>query len=364
MPALAAPARSRTPSTPRPVEVPPPAGCDSAAVTDSTTTTGIGWDADVLGDGYERHTMGLGRDPDGEGELQAVLVRRSVREGEQVTGAVIYVHGFSDYFFQTDLADFFAERGLAFYGLDLRKCGRARQPGQTAHYVSDLAHYDEELERSLEIVAGDHPGLPVVVAAHSTGGLVTPLWLDRRRRAGRVAPVAGLVLNSPWFDLQGKPMMRGPVTWLLRALSRVRPFRPLDLPESSVYGHSLHVTGNGEWDYDLDLKPMTGFPVTVGWLAAVRRGHARLHRGLDIGVPALVLRSDRTHFSRTYSEASDRADTVLDVRHIARWSTCLGNRVSAVPIPGGRHDLFLSQADAREATYRAVDFWLREVLPA
>lgn len=341
-----------------------------AAVTTSTSTstTGSGsgsrpaaaWEPDRLGDGYEQLTFDLGPDPDGEGDARAVLVRRTVREGEQVTGAVLYVHGFSDYFFQTDLADFFAERGLAFYALDLRKCGRARQPGQTAHYVSDLGLYDEELELALGALAADHPDTPVVVAAHSTGGLVTPLWLDRRRRGGRVGPVAGLVLNSPWFDLQGKPMMRGPGTWAVRGLSRVRPLRPLDLPESTVYGDSLHVSAKGEWDYDLDLKPLTGFPVTIGWLAAVRRGHARLHRGLDVGVPSLVLRSDKTHYSRTHSPASDRADTVLDVRQIARWSGCLGDRTSVVPIADARHDVFLSLSEPRRQAYRVLDAWLRE----
>ena len=60
---------------------------------------------------------------------------------------MLYVHGFTDYFFQTELADFLAARGLPFYALDLRKCGRARRPGQTAHYVSDLALYDAELTR-------------------------------------------------------------------------------------------------------------------------------------------------------------------------------------------------------------------------
>ena len=38
-----------------------------------------------------------------------------------------------------------AERGYAFYALDLRKCGRSRRPGQTAHYVGDLALYGSEL---------------------------------------------------------------------------------------------------------------------------------------------------------------------------------------------------------------------------
>ena len=328
----------------------------------STDVTGSGplgaWEPDLLGAGYEARTFDLGTDPDGEGEIEAVLVRRTVRPGEQVTGAVLYVHGFSDYFFQTELADFAAARGLAFYGLDLRKSGRARRPGQTAHYVSDLALYDKELELALDVVVAEQPDTPVVVVAHSTGGLITPLWLDRRRRAGKVAPVSGLVLNSPWFDLQGKPVMRGPVTWALWLLAKVRPLRALDLPESTVYGGSLHITGTGEWEYDLDLKPLPGFPVTIGWLNAVRRGHARLHRGLDVGVPSLVLRSDKTHFAPVYSEASDRADTVLDVRQIARWAGCLGSETTVVPIEDARHDVFLSLPAARKQAYESFGAWL------
>ena len=100
------------------------------------------WADDLLGEGYQQRVVDLGEDPDGEGAVEAVLVRRTVRDGEQVTGTVLYVHGFSDYFFQTELADFLAERGLAVYALDLRKSGRARKPGQTAHFVSDLATYD------------------------------------------------------------------------------------------------------------------------------------------------------------------------------------------------------------------------------
>lgn len=319
----------------------------------------VTWAPDVLGEGYEQHTIELGPDPDGEGDVAAVVVRRTPREEETVAGAVVYVHGFSDYFFQTDLADFFAERGLAFYGLDLRKCGRARRPGQTAHYCSTLEQYDADLDRTLEIVEAAHPGLPVVVLAHSTGGLVTPLWLDRRRRAGRTDPVAGLVLNSPWFDLQGGPRMRDVGTLALWAVAKVQPLRALELG-GSVYGSTLHTSGTGEWDFDLELKPIDAFPITVGWLNAVRRGHARLHRGLDVGVPALVLRSDKTHWSRRYSDKSDRADTVLDVRQIARWAGCLGGETSVVPVVDARHDVFLSLPEPRQAAYDAVDAWLRQ----
>ena len=146
--------------------------------------------------------------------------------------------------------------------------------------------------------------------------------------------------------------MRGPVTW-----AAARPLEGPAVPaaggrrEITVYGDSLHRSVNGEWDFDLDLKPLAGFPVTVGWLNAVRRGHARLHRGLDVGVPSLVLRSDKTHYSKTYSDATDRADTVLDVRQIARWAGCLGNEVTSVPIADARHDVFLSLPRPRREAY-------------
>ncbi|HEY6746229.1 MAG TPA: alpha/beta hydrolase [Mycobacteriales bacterium] len=315
----------------------------------------VSWQPEVLGTSYEQHVIELGPDPDGEGDAAAVLVRRTVRAAETVRGVALYVHGFSDYFFQTELADFCAERGLAFYALDLRKSGRARRPGQTAHYVSDLALYDAELDRTLEILAAEHPGRPVVALAHSTGGLILPLWLDRRRPDA----VAGLVLNSPWFDLQGKALHRGPLTQALRVLGRVRPLRTLP-PGPTVYGGSIHTSGTGEWDFDLALKPLAGFPVTYGWLNAIRRGQARLHRGLDVGVPSLVLRSDRTRFPTAYSAEDDRADTVLDVRQIARWAGCLGGETTVVPIPGARHDVFLSLPEVRKNAYGRLDTWLRD----
>jgi alpha-beta hydrolase superfamily lysophospholipase len=315
------------------------------------------WQPDILGDGYAQRVLELGTDPDGEGQAAAVLVRREPRTGETARGAVLYVPGFSDYFFQTALADFFAERGLAFYALDLRKCGRARRPGQTAHYVSDLALYDDELERALSVAAAEHPGLPVIVAAHSTGGLIVPLWLDRRRAAGRIAPVAGLVLNSPWFDLQGKPVLRGPVTQALRPLAKAQPLRVFKAAPG-VYGETLHVSGTGEWDFDLDMKPLEGFPATLGWLNAVRRGHARLHRGLDVGVPSLVLRSSQSDLSGVYTPLSDNADVVLDVSQIARWAGCLGGETTVMPVENARHDVFLSLAEPRKRAYAIVDAWL------
>ncbi|WP_245403578.1 alpha/beta hydrolase [Gordonia sp. 'Campus'] len=322
------------------------------------------WRPDRFLDGYRQRTLPLGPDPDGQSPISATLIRRA--DTVPARGAVLYVHGFTDYFFHEPLADFFIDRGYAFYAIDLRKCGRSLQPHHTPHFTTDLAAYDEELGRALEIIL-DEVGADcrVVIAGHSTGGLVTSLWLDRLRqhRPALHRAVDGLLLNSPWFDLQGDAVLRTlPVTMLIKAVAAVAPMRVIPKELSQAYGESLHDSAHGEWNYDLEVKPLGGFPVTFGFLDAVRSGQRHLHRGIDVGVPALVLRSDKTHFARTYSSSTDHADAVLDVTQIARWSGCLGNRVTAVPVPDARHDVFLSVPHAREQAYREVDDWLTRVL--
>jgi alpha-beta hydrolase superfamily lysophospholipase len=119
------------------------------------------------------------------------------------------------------------------------------------------------------------------------------------------------------------------------------------------------VSAHGEWEFNTAFKPLEGFPVSFGWLTAIRRGHARLHRGLDIGVPSLVLRSRRSRFARRHRADVDTADAVLDVKQIARWAGCLGDQVTVVPIDGARHDVFLSTEGPRREAYETVDAWLR-----
>lgn len=329
-----------------------------------TAVQTVEWIDDAeLGPGYLQRTFDLGEDPDEEpGPVVATLVKRVPTSRKKVRGAVLYLHGFTDYFFQTEVADFFADRGLAFYALDLRKCGRSRRPGQTPHHVSDLEFYDDELGRALDVVR-EETDAPVVLMGHSTGGLILPLWLSRLgERTGGVAAagISGLILNSPWFDLQGSDWMRTIGTQAIRAVAKVRPLDAIKLPKTAVYGDSLAASRFGEWTYNLEFKPLEGCDVTYGWINAVRRGHATLHRGLDVQVPSLVLRSTRTWYGREFGPAAATADTVLDVKQIARWAGCLGGHTWVVPIEGAKHDVFLSQQDARDEAYATVAAWLTD----
>ncbi|WP_370248558.1 alpha/beta hydrolase [Nocardioides sp.] len=307
---------------------------------------------DVLGGDWTAETIGL--PPDHEGPVVATLVRRTPL-GPTSQGAVLLVHGFADYFFHTDHADWWTARGWDVYALDLRKYGRSLRPHQTATDITDLAEYDAELGLAWWRVTRRDGHRRVVVDAHSTGGLVAALWADRVRPP----ELAGLVLNSPWFELQGAPWLRtAAAAAALDQLGRRRPGLEIPREVNGFYGRSLHRDHEGEWTYDLAWKPLESYPARVGWLRAVRAGHRRLQAGLDVDVPTLVLSSGRSHRPTVLDEDVHTCDIVLDVEHIRRWAGAVGRHVTSIAVPGARHDVWLSRPEARARAHAVLGRWL------
>ena len=321
---------------------------------DKNTTQEMGHDAaameDILGAPYTAETIPLADDD--EGEVVATLVKRPA--ARTTSRAVLHVHGFSDYFFQTGLAEWWTTRGYDFYALDLRKYGRSLLEHQTPNFVTDLATYHEELDKAWQLITERDGHSDVVVIAHSTGGLTAPLWAHARRPE----KLAAMILNSPWFDMQGSSLMRVVGTPVINRLGARLPKFHIKRHVSGVYARSLHRDHAGEWDFDLDLKPLSSFPVYAGWLRAIRAGHALLHEGLDVPAPVLVLSSDQTRWTALLSEAAHSADLVLDVKQIRQWASSVGPHVTYIAIPGARHDVILSRPEVRERAYREIDTWM------
>jgi alpha-beta hydrolase superfamily lysophospholipase len=307
-------------------------------------------ETDILGPPYERRTLELGHDE--EGPVVATLVRR--RAAEPAGRAVLWVHGWSDYFFQTHVADYFAGSGFDFYAIDLRKYGRSLRGHQTPNFCHRLEEYFPELDEAARIIRGEDRHRTLLVAAHSTGGLTAALWAHRRR-ADRV--VDALFLNSPFFDLNLPALLRVPAAATAVRLARRQPYGILRRPVYPVYGQSLHATHRGEWKYELAWKPVGGFPVRYGWLAAVHAGHRRLHAGLSIDVPVLVGCSTRSYRRPHWHPLAHRADAVLDVADIVRWAPQLGRHVTLLRVNGGMHDLTLSAPAVRAGVFSELTRW-------
>ena len=319
-----------------------------------------GWEPDAaLGGDFQARTIALR--PDAHGDVVATLVRLPARANPG-RGSLLLVHGWADYFLQGELAGQLAELGFDVYGLDLRRYGRSIRPGQELNYSTDMHDYFEELDAAVQLIRAEPGYSRLVVFGHSTGGLITSLWAHARRADGIVD---GLVLNSPWLELAEPWHLRVLASPFIQLLGRVSPMYALRPTSSTAYGESLHKDYHGEWDYRLDWKPLPAVPVRAGWLAAVRRAHGELHRGLAVAGPVLVMHSDKSLLRQLkWTEPIMRADAVLDVEQINQWAPKIGPNTETAVIPGGMHDLFLSAAPVRANALATVTAWLDKNFPA
>lgn len=318
-----------------------------------------GWAPDVLGDGY--FAMRLDVPPDSLGPAEATLVTYSpggappAAAPPDPAGAfdVLYVHGWSDYFFQRHLAEYWHAAGGRFFAVDLRRYGRSLRPGDVPGYVSDLSVYDAEIAAALSVI-GERPGRRFILMGHSTGGLTAALWAHRH--PGRVS---ALVLNSPWLEFQASAAVRKAITPLVTLGARRRSPRPIPQIDFGFYSRSTSAALDGEWTYDARWRPERAFGIQPAWLNAIFAGHRRVSDGLKVTVPVLVLLSARSALGTRWHEDMMHADSVLNVDLVARRSLSIGPVVTVVRLDGALHDVFLSERSVRERAAAEISRWLR-----
>ena len=309
-------------------------------------------DSEVVG--YEQLSIPLPDEPtyalEPEHSLVATLVRRNPPTGRR---AVLYIHGWNDYFFQAHLGDAMAQDGYDFYALDLRRYGRSLRPRQLAGYIAKLDDYFVEIDAAVEALReGGHDDL--VLMGHSTGGLVGALFAH-----ARPGTFSALILNSPWLELQANPLLRPATQPVFSAAGAVAPTTTLAMADNGFYLRTISAEADGEWEYNRNLKGDPAFLVRFGWMAAILQGHSRVAAGLDIDCPVLVATSRRTDFRRTWDEALAHADTVLDVERIAERVARLGNLVVLVRIEGALHDVVLSAPEVRAEVFHQFATFLK-----
>ncbi|WP_018348192.1 alpha/beta hydrolase [Longispora albida] len=308
------------------------------------------WVKDILGDEYEARTLDLPADD--QGKPVATLIRRRTTPTDR---AVLYVHGYNDYFFQTHLADFFTGLGYTFYAIDLRRYGRSLREGEVPSMVTKISYYFQELDAAARIIREEDGHSTLVINAHSTGGLTTSMWAHRIRGT---RTISGLTLNSPFLDINANWFLRRVAPVLLAPVAKRDPLRVVPAGLGGVYGDSVHGSRKGEWWFDTAWKPIEGIPTRLGWLLAVADAQRRLRQGLDIDVPVLVTASTESYFRPQWHDDARRTDSVLNVEQIAQWAPKLGRDVTLERIPDGMHDLTLSGEHAREAYFRSLKSWL------
>lgn len=305
---------------------------------------------DILGAGYEQATLHF--PDDYEGPVTATLVRK--KAPQSAGKAVLYIHGFIDYFFQTEMAEQFNQHGFDFYALDLRKYGRSILPHQKYYNVRNLAEYDAEITRALEIIGAEQHDA-VLLCGHSTGGLTATLYAAHHPEHPLLK---ALWLNSPFYDFNMHPLKRAFALPHVSRLGKVFPNLQLPSELNPWYTASIHKALKGEWQFNLDWKKEAYPKVRLSFIRAVFEAQKEIHRGVKIDVPVLVMHSHQTKNPRKWGKAAQSSDVILSVKHIRKYAKKIRGDVTIAEIKNGLHDLVLSEKAARRSVYRQLFSWL------
>ncbi|WP_119932398.1 MULTISPECIES: alpha/beta hydrolase [Kocuria] len=326
---------------------------------------GMEWTEDVLGPDFSMCQIPV----TGRGAHTTMsLMRFNTPPSTPVRGTVLYVHGWSDYFANPELAQAVVEVGFHFYAMDLHGYGRNLTPeilatGEIPGMAADLAEYREDFDAARHAILQD--GKPVdpqhlVVVAHSTGGLTMSLVLMEEP-----GEVAGLALATPWIAPQGHP-------WVDRLITAVAPLVParwhavrIPVPVNTNYHRTLSADREGSWSVDPHWRPKESFPITVNLLASTARARLRIlelvGRGQGVGAPVLLQISRRSLLVPWWENRMHQVDTVLDVGAIRRRIGLLSRTPRVISYDGALHDVHRSAPAIRQKAFKDLQDWLRQL---
>lgn len=290
---------------------------------------------------------------DYEGRVEATLISRLAADNSKK--AILYVHGFVDYFFHNEFADWANSIGINFYAVDLRKYGRSLLPHQKPNNFRNHEEYFEDLDLAIDYIKGVDKNETLFLYGHSTGGLLTALYANNNRDNDMIK---ALILNSPFFDFNMSFLLKK----LVPCISNIGKLFPnMTSPEKlkTGYAKSIHKDFNGDWKFNLDWKPIEGFGLNLGWINAIHTAQRELQTGLEIKCPVLVMYSAKSVKPGEYSEEMLDADSVLNVKDIAKYAKVIGPDVTEVEIKGGLHDLLLSKKDVRLKVYSVMTKFIK-----
>lgn len=291
---------------------------------------------------------------DYEGSVKATLIRLQATSSS--SSAILYIHGYLDYYFQYHMGEYFAGQGRNFYALDLRKYGRSWMKHQHFNYCRHMEEYFPEIDRAIDIILAEGNN-DITLIGHSTGGLLCSIYCAKGKRR---AFVNRLILNSPFLEFNTGWFNRDIAIPVAENLSLLFPYGKTKNLISPNYFLSLHSSAHGEWDFDTELKPAVAPPLYFAWLRAVKLAQQEVKKGLNIPIPILVMFSDKSSWHKGWHEEAKVSDTILNVKHILKYGATLGNNVTLEEISDGLHDLILSRQEVRERVLTIMHYFIEK----
>lgn len=314
------------------------------------------WQSDILGGEYESRYVDQGTDY--SGPVRSTIIRLPRREGCDSTKGILYVHGYNDYFLQKGMGERFADSCYRFFAVDLRRYGRSLTDGQRKFDVRDLREYFADIDSGIAEMKRE--GVKdIVLMAHSTGGLISSLYMNEHPDPD----IKALVLNSPFLDWNQSKFQENILIPIVCCLGGHRKNIKAISGSNPIYTAPDTLKGDGgEWNIIREWKPEEWPDITSGWIHAINSGQHDLRKGRSfIKVPILLMHSDRSFRKGDRASLRDSTDDVLDVKDISRIGKTLGPTVTEMTVPGGTHDLMRSAPGVREKVYQSTFSWLKRL---
>ncbi|MCB5162282.1 alpha/beta hydrolase [Marinomonas algarum] len=326
----------------------------------------VGDEEDLLGPDFRTRTFAFSdtHSQDPKKRVHTTLIHHL--GNVKANKSILYIHGYTDYFFQTGFAEHFIALGYRFYALDLQGYGRSIRPFTPPNWCDSIDQYGQDIDIALATMKEDGVD-DVTLVAHSTGGLVAATYLaqpyalpERASYYRKAFPhVSGLILNSPFLALPFPPAVLNRISWPIRMLVSLLPFSSLRANKVTLYAKTLHTKFGGEWDYRLDWKPAEGFDLSFHWLREVIRAQRHLAQQ-SLSIPTLLCRSEVSTIGKNTPEETRQGDGVLDVDSMQDAAQQSFQNLDVAVIQGGFHDLYLSPKPARDAYLSHITHWLNK----
>jgi alpha-beta hydrolase superfamily lysophospholipase len=226
---------------------------------------------------------------------------------------VIFLHGIASHAgWFAETAAHLNEHGVAVYGPDRRGSGRSGGPrGPLARYERAL----DDVEQVVRLVASDHRGTPVFLAASSWAAKLAVVYA-----AQRPAPLSGLLLLGPGLTADIKLSPARLVQVLVGHLVAPMAYLPIPLtPE--LY------TANPPYLDFIRADPLRRLEATAQFFWETARLDRRRRRAsAGLALPLLLLQGE--------------ADKMIDVPKTRRWFARLGVEDKTYrAYPGAGHTL-------------------------
>lgn len=280
----------------------------------------------------------------------------------ETRGTVLLLTGRAEFIEKyTETAEALVERGFQVVAFDWRNQGLSDRPlaNRQIHHLTDFATLVDDLDAVHDrVVTPMAKRGPVVMLAHSMGGLVATLALARHGDSGRYAAA---VLSAPMHDIATGPLPRRLVVWLAArgcacGWGERYAFGQGDYdPAEGVFRPGNSITSDAR-RYAAFHGPYAARPelrvggVSFAWVAAALRASDAVQRMLPlerVRTPVLLLSAPKDSVVRA------AAHRVVAAR--------LGN-ATLIDYPDAKHELLMERDSIRDRVWADIDAFLDKTL--